>query len=49
MQKGIKMIVRERDLIGMIFGNPREYRKSILYFSASGLCVGLAVLFHLVA
>ncbi len=44
-----KMLLKERDLLSMIFANPREHRRTLLYFSASGLCVGLAVVFHLVA
>jgi hypothetical protein len=48
MQKGMKMIHKERDLITMIFGNPREHRKTLLYFSVSVFCVGLVVLFRII-
>ncbi len=49
MRKGIKMILKERDLLSLIFTNPREYRCTLIYFSASGLCLTLAVVFHFVA
>jgi len=49
MNKGMKMIIRERNLLATIFANPRDYRKSIVYLCVSGFCVGLSVVIRLVA
>jgi len=43
------MILKERNLFNLIVANPREYRRSIMYFCVSGFCTGLAVVCRLVA
>lgn len=50
MQKRIKkMMHQERDLLNFVFAHPKQFRRTIVYLSVSGVCVGLAFVLRLVA